>query len=182
MEALPKTERFLGDAFLLMSIISDSNIIISSAEEHIIITIFRSAMDDQMEEINMVKDINTKVSQQWRMAILTGYQPITNYWDRFNESERLGVLGIFDCYTKMLDESKGNCRKLIELAIVTNHKAYEMNEALANITLVNCMTIEDIEAAENIFSAYSQLFNITKMIALETLEWDEKMEFLSDID
>lgn len=70
----------------------------------------------------MEKNINTKISQQWRLAEITGYQPVTDYWDRFGESEELGVSGVFECYTELLDESKGNCRKITELATVTSHK------------------------------------------------------------
>lgn len=130
----------------------------------------------------MVKNINTKISQQWRLAEITGYQPVTDYWDRFGESEELGVSGVFECYTELLDESKGNCRKITELATVISHKAHEIDADLANPVIVRILTVEDIEELENLVLAYNNLYNITKMIALETLECNEKMRFLSEID
>lgn len=72
----------------------------------------------------------------WNIETMTGYKPITTFWDDFSIADRFGVNAVKDTYKRAFNEWKDDYKYLTELVMVLNHKIwqhYEKDEALAQV-------------------------------------------------
>lgn len=73
---------------------------------------------------------------KWGITEMTGYQPITTFWQDFSIADKFGINGVKDTYKRAFNEWKGNYKYLTELVMVLNWKIwqyYETNEPLARV-------------------------------------------------
>jgi archaellum component FlaC len=61
---------------------------------------------------------------KWGIEELTGYKPITTFWEDFSIAEIFGIYGIIETYHAALNEWKNNYKYLTELVMVLNHKIW----------------------------------------------------------
>lgn len=61
----------------------------------------------------------------WNVEELTGYHPITTFWDDFSIADRFGPDAVLDTYRRAFSEWKGNYKYLTELVMVLNHKIWQ---------------------------------------------------------
>ena len=66
---------------------------------------------------------------KWNVEELTGYKPITTFWQDFSIADRFGIDAIKDTFSRAFKEWKGNYKYLTELAMVLNHKTWGYYEA-----------------------------------------------------
>lgn len=67
---------------------------------------------------------------------VTGYMPITTFWQDFSTADTFGVDAVQDTYSRAFQEWKDDYQYLTELVLVLNHKIwqhYEHNDALAQV-------------------------------------------------
>jgi hypothetical protein len=72
----------------------------------------------------------------WNIEEITGYKPITTFWDDFSIADRFGASVVRDTFNRAFIEWRGNYKYLTELVMVLNHKIwqhYETNEVLARV-------------------------------------------------
>jgi hypothetical protein len=62
------------------------------------------------------------------MCEVTGYKPITTFWDDFTIADRYGVEGIKDTYKRATREWQNDCKFYTELVMVLNWKCWYHNE------------------------------------------------------
>ena len=60
-----------------------------------------------------------------QMLDMTGYQPITTFYDDFTLAETFGKEAILDTFNRAMHEWKYNYKYLTELVMVTNWKIWE---------------------------------------------------------
>lgn len=68
------------------------------------------------------------VAYVWNVEALTGYKPITTFWNDFSIAEHFGVEAVKDTYKRAFDEWKNNYKFLTELVMVLNHKIWQWHE------------------------------------------------------
>lgn len=71
-----------------------------------------------------------------QLAILTGYDSMTTFWEDFSIAERFGKNAIMDTYKRAFEEWKTDYKYLTELVMVLNWKIWqwhEKNEDIARI-------------------------------------------------
>lgn len=61
----------------------------------------------------------------WNITEVSGYQPLTTFWEDFTIADRFGLLAIKDTYSRAFKEWKGNYKYLTELVMVLNCKIWE---------------------------------------------------------
>lgn len=69
----------------------------------------------------------------WDVEKLTGYKPITTFWNDFSMAEAFGTEEVKDTFKRAFAEWKNNYKALTELVMVLNHKIwqwYELNYEL----------------------------------------------------
>lgn len=64
----------------------------------------------------------------WNVEALTGYKPITTFWDDFSIAEKFGTDAIIDTYERAFNEWKSDYKYLTELVMVLNWKIWEWYE------------------------------------------------------
>lgn len=64
----------------------------------------------------------------WNVEALTGYKPITTFWDDFSIAEKFGTDAIIDTYKRAFNEWKSDYKYLTELVMVLNWKIWEWYE------------------------------------------------------
>jgi hypothetical protein len=72
----------------------------------------------------------------WRIEEMTGYKPITTFWDDFSIADAFGISAVRDTFNRAFNEWKGDYKYLTELVMVLNHKIwqyYETNKPLAEV-------------------------------------------------
>lgn len=72
----------------------------------------------------------------WNIEAMTGYKPITTFWDDFSIADKFGVNAVKDTYKRAFNEWKDDYKYLTELVMVLNHKIwqhYEKDEPLAQV-------------------------------------------------
>lgn len=72
----------------------------------------------------------------WEIESVTGYTPITTFWQDFSTADTFGVDAVQDTYSRAFQEWKDDYQYLTELILVLNHKIwqhYEHNDALAQV-------------------------------------------------
>lgn len=106
----------------------------------------------------------------WNVEALTGYKPITTFWQDFSIAERFGEKAIRDTYNRAFAEWKHDYKYLTELVMVLNHKiGYHYNP---NAT--------DRENA--LAYLYNDLWSDADLYANTHLEGDEYAYFYSITD
>ena len=72
----------------------------------------------------------------WNIESITGYKPISTFWDDFSIADKFGIESIKDTYNRAFREWKHEYKYLTELVIVLNHKIwqwYETNDNYAKL-------------------------------------------------
>jgi hypothetical protein len=75
------------------------------------------------------------VIKNWCIEEMTGYKPITTFWQDFSIAELFGKNGILDTFKRAFKEWKSDYEYLTELVMVMNWKMwqYEQNKALCEL-------------------------------------------------
>ena len=60
--------------------------------------------------------------ETWNIENLTGYKPITTFYEDFSIADRFGVSAIKDTFKRAFEEWKGNYKYLTELVMALNWK------------------------------------------------------------
>ena len=66
---------------------------------------------------------------KWNVEALTGYTPITTFWEDFCIAEHFGMSAIRDTYRRAFKAWKDNYKYITELAMVLNHKSWYFYDA-----------------------------------------------------
>lgn len=101
----------------------------------------------------------------WNIEELTGYKPITTFYEDFSIADRFGENAILDTYKRAFGEWKSDYKYLTELVMALNWKIwewYEKNEKIARI--------------------YNDLWEKTADYAVENLEGDELKYYFRTTD
>lgn len=61
----------------------------------------------------------------WDIEEMTGYKPLTTFWQDFSIADRFGAGAIRNTYSQAFKEWKGNYKYLTELVMVLNHKIFQ---------------------------------------------------------
>ena len=72
----------------------------------------------------------------WNIESMTGYKPITTFYEDFSIADRFGANAILDTYKRAFKYWKNDYKYLTELVMVLNWKIYEhyqKNDRFANI-------------------------------------------------
>lgn len=72
----------------------------------------------------------------WNIEAVTGYKPVTTFWEDFSVADMFGETAIKDTYNRAFENWKGNCKYLTELVMVLNWKIwqhYENNQQYAEV-------------------------------------------------
>ena len=73
---------------------------------------------------------------RWNITEMTGYVPVTTFWNDFSIAEKFGSDAIQDTFNRAFNEWKGEYKYLTELVMVLNHKIwqhYESNNEYAKL-------------------------------------------------
>lgn len=103
--------------------------------------------------------------KMWNIEEMTGYKPITTFWQDFSIAEMFGLAAIKDTYKRVFKEWKTNYEYLTELVMVLNWKIWEHDEA-----------------DEEMAGLYNDLWVDTAEYALENLVGNELKYFLEVTD
>ena len=66
---------------------------------------------------------------KWNIEAMTGYKPITTFWDDFSIADKFGIVAIQDTYNRAFSEWKHDYKYLTELVMVLNHKIWQWHDA-----------------------------------------------------
>lgn len=72
----------------------------------------------------------------WNIENITGYKPITTFWEDFTIADKFGIDAIKDTYKRAFNEWKNDYKYLTELVMVLNWKLwywYERDEKIAKV-------------------------------------------------
>ena len=100
--------------------------------------------------------------KMWNIEEMTGYKPITTFWQDFSIADMFGLEAIKDTYKRAFNEWKGNYEYLTELVMVLNWKIweyYETNETVAR--LYNDLWMEAQEYALDNLAIWSEMSSNT---------------------
>ena len=61
----------------------------------------------------------------WNIEAMTGYKPITTFYEDFSIADRFGANAIKDTYKRAFEEWKGDHKYLTELVMALNWKIWE---------------------------------------------------------
>ena len=74
--------------------------------------------------------------KNWNIEGITGYKPITTFYQDFSIADNFGISAIKDTFNRAFKEWKDDYKYLTELVMVLNWKIfehYENNEAVAKV-------------------------------------------------
>lgn len=101
----------------------------------------------------------------WNIEEMTGYKPITTFYEDFSIADRFGISAIKDTFKRAFENWKDNYQYLTELVMALNWKIwehYENNEKVARV--------------------YSDLWEKADGYAMDNLKGEELRYFLSTTD
>lgn len=101
----------------------------------------------------------------WNIEEMTGYKPITTFYEDFSIADRFGISAIKDTFKRAFENWKDNYQYLTELVMALNWKIwehYENNEKIARV--------------------YNDLWEKADGYAMDNLKGDELRYFLSTTD
>lgn len=110
----------------------------------------------------MVQQFQIKIPA-WPVEQMTGYKPITTFWQDFSIVDRFGINGIKSTFIRAFREWKSNYKYLTELSMVLNHKIgyfYDHEKPMD----ARC---------NRIAALYSELWEQVNDYAYDNLEGDE---------
>lgn len=61
----------------------------------------------------------------WNIEQITGYKPITTFWQDFSIADKFGIEAVKDTYKRAFSEWKDNYKYITELSLVLNHKGWQ---------------------------------------------------------
>lgn len=64
----------------------------------------------------------------WNIEAMTGYKPITIFWEDFSIADHFGPSAIKDTFRRAFDEWKSDHKYLTELVMVLNWKIWQYYE------------------------------------------------------
>lgn len=97
----------------------------------------------------MVQQFQIKIPA-WPVEQMTGYKPITTFWQDFSIADRFGINGIKSTFIRAFHEWKSNYKYLTELVMVLNHKiAYHYNPEKGAANVLANLYNELWEKADN---------------------------------
>ena len=97
----------------------------------------------------------------WNIEAITGYKPITTFWEDFTIAEKFGESAIRDTFRRAFDGWKDNYKYLTELVMVLNWKIWEW------------MADAPTEEEKYIAKIYDQLWEQADHYACENLQGEE---------
>ena len=66
---------------------------------------------------------------KWNITELSGYEPITTFWQDFSIADKLGINDIEETYECIKSEWKDDFKYWTELCLVLNHKIWQWYES-----------------------------------------------------
>lgn len=60
----------------------------------------------------------------WNIEAITGYKPISTFWEDFCIAEKFGIDAIKDTFKRVSKEWKHDYKMITELTMVMNHKCW----------------------------------------------------------
>lgn len=103
--------------------------------------------------------------ETWNIEEMTGYKPISTFYEDFSIADMFGVNAVKDTYKRAMVSWKNDYKMLTELVMVLNWKIwrwYESNEQLARV--------------------YNELWKKADSYAMDNLKDDELKYFLRVTD
>ena len=101
----------------------------------------------------------------WNIEAMTGYTPITTFYEDFSIADKFGANAILDTYKRSFRYYKDNYKYLTELVMVLNWKIWEHHEA-----------------NERYAQLYNRLWEETSLWAEENLKDKQLSYYYSTID
>lgn len=101
----------------------------------------------------------------WTIEELTGYKPITTFWDDFSIADRFGKTAVMDTYQRTFENWKSDYKYLTELVMVLNWKLWQWD-------------VQDVEMAD----LYYHLWEAADRYACENLQGEELRYFYQTTD
>ena len=86
--------------------------------------------------MNINKNVRQAMLSVWNVEEMTGYKPMTTFWQDFSIADCYGEAAVRDTYDRAFEEWKSDYKYLTELVMVLNHKLWyhhERGNALANV-------------------------------------------------
>lgn len=105
------------------------------------------------------------VQSVWNVERMTGYKPLTTFWNDFSIAEKFGKEAVKNTFNRAFEGSKDNYKYLTELVMVLNHKIWQWHE-------------KDEELAQ----VYNALWEETDIFGCENLKGDELDYFYETLD
>lgn len=65
---------------------------------------------------------------KWDIAELTGYEPITSFWQDFSIADMFGADAVQDTYNRAFAEWHTNVKFITELSLVLNYKIWQHHD------------------------------------------------------
>ena len=65
------------------------------------------------------------IIKTWNIEAMTGYKPITTFYEDFSIADKFGINAIKDTYKRAFNEWKSDYKYLTELVMVLNWKSWE---------------------------------------------------------
>lgn len=100
----------------------------------------------------------------WNIEEVTGYKPITTFWQDFSIADLFGTSAILDTYKRAFEEWKDDYKYLTELVMVLNWKSWQY------------------EDKPELCKLYSDLYYKTDNYALDNLKGAEKQYYFNTTD
>ena len=101
----------------------------------------------------------------WNIEEMTGYKPITTFYEDFSIADRFGISAIKDTFKRAFENWKDNYEYLTELVMALNWKIWE-----------------HYESNEKVAKVYSDLWEKADGYAMDNLKGEELRYFLSTTD
>ena len=101
----------------------------------------------------------------WNIEEMTGYKPITTFYEDFSIADRFGISAIKDTFKRAFENWKDNYKYLTELVMALNWKIWE-----------------HYESNEKVAKVYSDLWEKADGYAMDNLKGEELRYFLSTTD
>lgn len=101
----------------------------------------------------------------WNIEEMTGYKPITTFYEDFSIADRFGISAIKDTFKRAFENWKDNYQYLTELVMALNWKIWE-----------------HYESNEKVARVYSDLWEKADGYAMDNLKGEELRYFLSTTD
>lgn len=103
--------------------------------------------------------------KNWNIEALTGYKPITTFYQDFSIADQFGINAINDTYNRAFKEWKDDYKYLTELVMALNWKIYEHHET-----------------NEQYARLYDKLWRKTDSYAIENLRENEAEYYYATTD